>query len=59
MSDALAQHAEAGPAAAPRPNAVVAVLAFAGIVVSLMQTLVIPIVPELPKYLNASASKRC
>jgi EmrB/QacA subfamily drug resistance transporter len=35
---------------------VVAVLAFAGIVVSLMQTLVIPIVPELPKYLHASAS---
>ncbi|MET9761998.1 MFS transporter [Streptomyces sp. NPDC006372] len=56
MSDALAQRAAAGPAAAPRPNAVVAVLAFAGIVVSLMQTLVIPIVPELPKYLNASAS---
>jgi len=35
---------------------VVAVLALAGIVVSLMQTLVIPIVPELPKYLDASAS---
>ncbi|MFC7894454.1 MFS transporter [Streptomyces sp. NPDC057381] len=41
---------------APRPNAVVAVLALAGIVVSLMQTLVIPIVPELPKLLNAPAS---
>ncbi|MFJ8633879.1 MFS transporter [Streptomyces sp. NPDC093568] len=40
----------------PRPNAVVAVLAFAGIVVSLMQTLVIPIVPELPKLLDAPAS---
>jgi MFS family permease len=35
---------------------VVAVLAFGGIVVSLMQTLVIPIVPELPKLLDASAS---
>ncbi|MFF3147267.1 MFS transporter, partial [Streptomyces sp. NPDC057927] len=34
----------------------IAVLAFAGIVVSLMQTLVIPIVPELPKLLGASAS---
>ncbi|PWI16367.1 MFS transporter [Streptomyces sp. Act143] len=45
------------PAAAPsRPNAVVAVLAFAGIVVSLMQTLVIPIVPELPRLLDAPAS---
>ncbi|MEU5366657.1 MFS transporter [Streptomyces sp. NPDC005925] len=40
----------------PRPGAVVAVLAFAGIVVSLMQTLIIPIVPELPKYLDAPAS---
>jgi MFS family permease len=43
--------------AAPlRPNALVAVLALAGIVVSLMQTLVIPIVPELPRYLHASPS---
>ncbi|MFF9286975.1 MFS transporter [Streptomyces griseosporeus] len=39
----------------PRPNAVV-VLALAGIVVSLMQTLVIPIVPELPRLLHADAS---
>ncbi|GAB2959407.1 MFS transporter [Streptomyces pseudoechinosporeus] len=31
-------------------------LAFGGIVVSLMQTLVIPIVPELPTLLNAPAS---
>jgi len=44
------------PAAVPRPTAVVAVLAFAGIVVSLMQTLVIPIVPELPRLLDAPAS---
>jgi MFS family permease len=35
---------------------VVAVLAFAGIVVSLMQTLIIPIVPELPRLLDAPAS---
>ncbi|WP_077797429.1 MFS transporter [Streptomyces sp. JHA26] len=42
--------------AAPRPNAVVAVLALAGIVVSLMQTLVIPIVPDLPRLLDAPAS---
>ncbi|MFG3025318.1 MFS transporter [Streptomyces sp. NPDC048254] len=56
MSDTLARHAKAGPSAQPRSNAVVAVLAFAGIVVALMQTLVIPIVPELPKYLDASAS---
>ncbi|KUN21184.1 MFS transporter [Streptomyces antibioticus] len=44
------------PAAVPRSPAVVAVLAFAGIVVSLMQTLVIPIVPELPRLLDAPAS---
>ncbi|MGW3566200.1 MFS transporter [Streptomyces sp. NPDC000941] len=55
MSDALTRPA-AGGSAPPRPNAVVAVLALAGIVVSLMQTLVIPIVPELPKYLDASPS---
>ena len=47
-----------GPAPRPtrRPGLVVAVLAFGGIVVSLMQTLVIPIVPELPRLLDASAS---
>ncbi|MET7733228.1 MFS transporter [Streptomyces sp. NPDC005402] len=56
MSDALARPAEAGPSAPPKPNAVVAVLALAGIVVSLMQTLIIPIVPELPKLLHAEAS---
>ncbi|MEV1062385.1 MFS transporter [Streptomyces sp. NPDC050263] len=56
MSDALARPAAAGASAPPRSNAVVAVLALAGIVVSLMQTLVIPIVPELPKLLDAPAS---
>ncbi|NRH30515.1 MFS transporter [Rhodococcus sp. MS13] len=40
----------------PATTAVVAVLAFSGIVVSLMQTLVIPIIPHLPEYLNAPAS---
>ncbi|SEP53064.1 MFS transporter [Amycolatopsis saalfeldensis] len=45
------------PAAAPsRPNLVVAVLAFAGIVVSLMQTLVIPLIPQLPRLLHAAPS---
>ncbi|MEU8992486.1 MFS transporter [Streptomyces sp. NPDC048558] len=56
MSHAPAPAAEAGGGAPPRPNAVVAVLAFAGIVVSLMQTLVIPVVPELPRLLDAPAS---
>ncbi|WP_340384230.1 MFS transporter [Streptomyces sp. SS7] len=48
--------ARTGEPAARRPGLVVAVLAFGGIVVSLMQTLVIPIVPELPTLLDASAS---
>ncbi|MGW1745950.1 MFS transporter [Streptomyces sp. NPDC002092] len=57
MSHALPRPADDGVvSAAPRANAVVAVLAFGGIVVSLMQTLVIPIVPELPKLLDAPAS---
>ncbi|MGY5115597.1 MFS transporter [Streptomyces sp. 900105755] len=56
MSHVQPRPASAGGSAAPRTNVVVAVLAFGGIVVSLMQTLVIPIVPELPKLLNASAS---
>ncbi|MFE6172948.1 MFS transporter [Streptomyces sp. NPDC056464] len=56
MSESPAPPTEAGGGAPPRSNAVVAVLAFAGIVVSLMQTLVIPIVPELPKLLDAPAS---
>lgn len=37
------------------PTRIVLVLAFAGIVVSLMQSLVIPLVPKLPGLLNASA----
>ena len=42
--------------APPRTNTEVAVLAFAGIVVALMQTLVIPLIPELPRLLNATVS---
>ncbi|WP_329332373.1 MFS transporter [Streptomyces sp. NBC_00663] len=56
MSDALAPPASAGTSSPPRSSAVVAVLAMAGIVVSLMQTLIIPIVPELPTFLDAPAS---
>ncbi|MEV4611429.1 MFS transporter [Kitasatospora sp. NPDC049258] len=39
-----------------RGNAVVAVLAGAGIVVSLMQTLVVPLIPELPRLLHTSSA---
>jgi MFS family permease len=54
VSTAPADPAEVS--APPKPTAVVAVLAFGGIVVSLMQTLVIPLIPELPKLLHAKAS---
>jgi MFS family permease len=37
-----------------RPGPVVAVLALGGIAVSLMQTLVIPLIPSLPRLLHAS-----
>jgi len=56
MSHAIPRPADVGRSAPARPNAVVAVLAFGGIVVALMQTLVIPIVPELPKLLDAPSS---
>lgn len=56
MSHAPTTVAEADTSPARRPNVVVAVLAFAGIVVSLMQSLVIPLIPELPHLLHASAS---
>ncbi|MFE0470918.1 MFS transporter [Streptomyces sp. NPDC058947] len=56
MPHALTRPGGDGRTAPPRADAVVAVLAFGGIVVSLMQTLVIPIVPELPRLLDAPAS---
>ncbi|MGP3929204.1 MFS transporter [Nonomuraea sp. KM88] len=50
-------HVPAEPAAPPRrPTVVVAVLAFAGIVVALMQTLIIPLIPQLSALLGATAS---
>jgi MFS family permease len=39
-----------------RPGVLIAVLSAAGIGVSLMQTLIIPLIPELPKLLSASPS---
>lgn len=39
-----------------RGTSIVVVLAFAGIVVSLMQSLIIPIVPVLPRLIGATAS---
>jgi MFS family permease len=52
-------HAAAEPAPVPgarEARTVVLVLAFGGIVVSLMQTVVIPLIPELPRLLGTSAS---
>ncbi|WP_329125711.1 MFS transporter [Streptomyces sp. NBC_01465] len=40
----------------PRVDAVVAVLAFGGIVVSVMNTLVVPLISQLPTLLSTSAS---
>ena len=54
MPQAAALVSDTGDTSPPRPNRVVPVLAFAGIVVSLMHTLVIPLVPDLPRLLNAS-----
>ncbi|MER6944697.1 MFS transporter [Nonomuraea sp. NPDC000554] len=42
--------------AAPRSGAIVSVLAAAGILVSLMQTLIVPLIASLPKLLNTSAA---
>ncbi|MET0702655.1 MAG: MFS transporter, partial [Mycobacterium sp.] len=45
---------QAGVEKAPHPGILIAVLCVAGIGVSLMQTLIIPVIPELPRLLNAS-----
>jgi MFS family permease len=45
-----------GTARSAHPGILVAVLSAAGISVALMQTLIIPLIPELPKLLNASPS---
>ena len=44
------------PNPSPRPSTLVAVLALGGIVVSLQQTLVIPLIPQFPRLLNAPAA---
>lgn len=44
------------PSSVTSPTALVVVLASAGIVVSLMQSIVIPLVPELPTLLHETAS---
>jgi MFS family permease len=44
------------PASTAHPTVLVAVLSAAGISVSLMQTLIVPLIPELPNLLHTSAS---
>ncbi|WP_435110930.1 MFS transporter [Nocardiopsis synnemataformans] len=56
MPQALAVSTDTAASPDKRSSALVAVLAFAGIVVSLMQTLVIPLVPALPELLNTTAA---
>ncbi|KAA9149882.1 MFS transporter [Amycolatopsis acidicola] len=56
MTHAIARPAGPEDGAKVRPGAIVAVLAFGGIVVSLMQTLIIPLVSELPTLLHSTAS---
>lgn len=53
MSSPIAATAETEETGTGR---IVAVLAFAGITVALMQTLIIPLVPQLPALVNASAA---
>ena len=47
---------ESQPSSSPHPSVLIAVLSAAGISVSLMQTLIIPLIPQLPKLLNTSPS---
>src|SRR5690349_23653728 len=44
------------PAPTTHANRVVAVLAYAGIVAAIMQTLVVPLITELPQLLSTTAS---
>ncbi|WP_413103258.1 MFS transporter [Streptomyces sp. Inha503] len=56
----VAEHLSAAPSGTPLPREVgggfVAVLAFCGIAVSVMQTLVVPLVTELPQLLHTTSS---
>ncbi|WP_344926940.1 MFS transporter [Saccharopolyspora gregorii] len=56
MTHALSAPRRPDDAPPARTNVVVPVLAFGGISVSLMQTLVVPLVPSLPRLLGASAA---
>jgi MFS family permease len=55
MSDTLTEPERIEGDKPVRPNAIVAVLAVAGVVVALMQTVVIPIIGDLPQLLSTTA----
>lgn len=52
----MTQSSSASTGKSLSPGVAVVVLAFVGIVVSLMQTLVVPLIPQLPSLLHATAS---
>ncbi|MFC9425942.1 MFS transporter [Streptomyces sp. NPDC056987] len=55
MSEAIPVAGPAGPPAeAPHPRFLVAVLAFCGVVVAVMQTLVVPLLPHVPALTGAT-----
>ncbi|MFJ4920690.1 MFS transporter [Streptomyces sp. NPDC088725] len=56
MSAVSASPASTAPTESRSTNVIVGVLAAAGIMVSLMQTLVVPLIPDLPRLLHTSAS---
>ncbi|MEV0245194.1 MFS transporter [Nocardia sp. NPDC050712] len=59
IAESSAETADPSPAQTPRrpaPAVLIATLGMVGVVVSLMQTLVIPIIPSLPTLLSTSAS---
>jgi EmrB/QacA subfamily drug resistance transporter len=55
MSTNLQSPVKTEPASSPRSSLIVVVLAFSGIVVALMQTMILPISGRLPELLNAAA----
>lgn len=56
VESALASRPDSPEDEKPHPRAAVVVLCLAGIVVAVMQTIIVPLIPELPTLLNAEPS---
>ena len=56
VESALASRPDSHEDEKPHPRAAVVVLCLAGIVVAVMQTIIVPLIPELPTLLNAEPS---